>query len=124
MTYVYENPLDKGFIKINIPKRVWNKIYPNAALKWFEYHEYYVDDNSLIIQKFNYQYVNVLNLLMSPIMLLGHGLMNYKEIYNEHTKAFNQKKYGTFVSHTLWKSGWSEDLDYVIFQEKFKYMNP
>lgn len=119
MSYTYENPIVNGYLKIDIPRKIWNKIYPNCALRWFEYNEYYVNDNSLVVHSY-YRILPYINLICFPINLLAQGLANYKEVWQDTIKGLNQQKYGSFGSHTIWKSHWSEDLANVIFVQQFK----
>lgn len=120
MKYQYKNPIENGYTQIYIPKKEWNKLYPYHKLRWSQYNEYYINENSLLVHKFYYTYICYINLLFLPIMLLLVGLANYKEVLNENIKFLNQKKNGTFSSDTLWKSKFTPELEEFINEYRYK----
>jgi len=102
MSYVYVNPESKGMKKVKISRKDHNRIFTNWKLAPVDTAEYYMDDTTLVIQRFTAPWAIILNCLLFPVAVLFHGIANYKEIVEEHKRMLNQKKYGAFVSETCY----------------------
>jgi hypothetical protein len=94
MTYVYRSPLEDGFKRAYLPRKVHNRVFPRR-----KYHplmtryEYYTKGPHLRMDRFASIYVKILMVLLSPILILTMGIPN---TYREMMDLFFQKSRGGF----------------------------
>lgn len=108
MTYTYENPVDHGYKRFKLSRKDHNNLFPNRKISFlsqlrFKY-EYYYSDSFIKIQKFITIPYIMLATVLAPIAFIFYGIANFKELVNEYKRVYNQKKYGSFMSDTIWST--------------------
>lgn len=116
--YSYKNPINNGFVKFKLTKKEYNKFFKNNKINFFHKIDcYYSEDKKTIkIEKFINNFSIFINLLMFPFVFILFGVLNYKNTINEYKIMLNQKKYGNFMSYTIFDN----DQNY---QEIFNIIN-
>lgn len=108
MNYTYENPLEHGYKRFKLSRKEHNNLFPNRKISFlsqlsFKY-EYYYSDSFIKIQKFiTISYITLATVL-APIAFIFYGIVNFKELATEYKRVYNQKKYGSFMSDTIWST--------------------
>jgi hypothetical protein len=102
--YKYKNLLEQGYKQFKLTKKQHNELFPICCKKVWNKFEYYYNDNHIILHQFASPIVIVLTVIVFPIIVLINGFGNIKEIIREYRDAFNQKKYGNFISDTVWSN--------------------
>ncbi len=98
MTYTYKNPLDEGYVKLNITKKLMDdielkqRLRPNKISTMTLY--YNKEKHSFILERTTRKYIAVLNMLLFPLNCLAFGVLEYKGVWKESIQLFNQRKYG------------------------------
>ena len=101
--YEYKNPIDQGYKQFHLTKSQHNKLFEHRQIKWHDKYEYYYNDKEIIMHNYNNWKSITLYTLAFPILLIYHGLSNIKETISDYKELFNQKKYGSFVSDSVYK---------------------
>lgn len=102
MTYVYkyQPPEDSGYTKVNIPKSLHNSIFKYRQRTLFKSlfvkYEYYYNHWNIKVQVLPTFFAKVVATLSVPILLVLHGLSNYKDVFREVCRIWNPKKTGSF----------------------------
>jgi hypothetical protein len=102
--YIYKNPLENGYKQFKLTRKQHNELFKFRKLKWTDKYEYYYNDKNILIHKFASISVIILVTVLFPINLLLYGLKDINEIIEEYKKMYNQKKYGSFVSDSIWSN--------------------
>jgi hypothetical protein len=103
MSYQYKDPQDRGYKKFNLTKEQHNEIFKNRKRSWTDKYDYYYKEDRIEIHKsFNWIAV-ILNTIIFPVNLLAYGITNYKEVWKDTVRLFDQKNNGAFVSAGYWK---------------------
>jgi hypothetical protein len=102
--YIYKNPLDNGYKKFKLSKKVHNQLFKHRQIKWIDRYEYYYNDKQIILHNFYNPLAIILNTIMFPISVLLNGIINIKECWLDLKKSYNQKKYGSFSSDSIYNS--------------------
>ena len=100
--YVYEHPEDNGYTKIKVSKTKHNLVFKyDQRTLWkslFRMHEYYDNDNQVIVQHLPTVFVKVLSVILFPVSLIINGVGNYNEVLRDIKRTIWTKKYGSFSS--------------------------
>lgn len=99
MSYQYRNPLDDGFTKV--PKSKHKEIVHRYKPK-IKY-EVYENETCYLIHQFEPLWVVMVNVLLLPILVIIHGVVNIKEISVDLYRLIFQKKTGRFISEIRYK---------------------
>jgi len=83
--YEYKNPIDQGYKQFHLTKSQHNKLFEHRQIKWHDKYEYYYNDKEIIMHNYN------------------NWKSNIKETISDYKELFNQKKYGSFVSDSVYK---------------------
>lgn len=108
MIYTYEDPLTKGYSRFKLSRKQHNQLFKYRQLKWYSFlttkYEYYISPDDIRINRFVALPNIIFATILFPFMILIHGISNIKEILNEYKRAYNQKKYGSFINEHIWKT--------------------
>ena len=102
--YVYKDPCAEGYRKVKISKADHRRLFPARPLKWHNRFEYYLRDDAFLIHRFVSAPAVALNTILFPVMLLAHGLTNFKMVWRDHYGTIKQKETGSFSSDKVWSS--------------------
>jgi hypothetical protein len=94
--YTYENPLKKGYKKVNLSNQEYNQLFPVQIHNRCDSREYYIRDSDFLIHHFSSNYFIIISVLLYPVNLLSVGFRQFKELNNDFKKLLNQKEYGYF----------------------------
>ena len=108
--YKYVNPIDKGYIQFNLTKAQHNKLFPKQKKKWCNKYEYYYKNTHILLHEFTSTLGKITVTLLLPFMILFHGIKNTKEILIEYKRMLNEKKYGAFISETIWDDNKCQEI--------------
>ena len=104
MTYKYECPTERGYVKFRISRKDQNRIFKYRKWIWSINHDYYVKDNHIIMQKIPNVYGCIASTLLFPIGVLLEGLANTKKTYKDMIlRTWQCKKYGAFSSDDIYQ---------------------
>jgi hypothetical protein len=95
ITYTYQSPLEKGYTRIKVSKKLHNELFPKRKTKWHSKYHYYIKDNTLIIEKYLNVFAKLITVVLFPVIVLGVGI---PEAYRELKRNLFQRKYGSFSS--------------------------
>ncbi len=112
MSYIYEDPLNKGYKQFKLTIKQHNELFPKRKKTWKNKFEYYYNDNLILLHNFVSWLTIMLNVILFPAIVLMNGFINIKEILIDYKQIFNQKKYGSFVSDSI--SSDTETYDKVM----------
>ena len=105
MSYQYKDPTCEGFKRIKVSKNNHNKVfkYNNRTFirDLLTTVEYYEKDDCIKVQIVPSLLGKLLLIVISPIHILIHGLVN-KDAYRDILRGLFPKKYGAFLSHVFW----------------------
>lgn len=99
--YKYINPIDKGYKKFKLSKKIHNKLFKYSQIKWYDRYEYYYNDKRIIIHKFYNIYRIIIETIFFPITILFNGFLNIKSCWESLKNLHNQKKNGNFISDSI-----------------------
>jgi hypothetical protein len=104
MTYKYECPTVRGYVKFRISRKDQNRIFKYRKWIWSINHDYYVKDKHIIMQKIPNIYGCIASTLLFPVGVLLEGLANTKETYKDMIlRTWQCKKYGAFSSDDIYQ---------------------
>lgn len=110
--YHYSNPVDRGFTKFKLTKRQHNKLLKYRQMNWHDKYEYYYNDKEIIFHRLDNWKVIILTTLLFPVIVLLHGLVNFKEAWRDLKRLYKQKQSGSFVGDSVSNS--SEKYDEIM----------
>lgn len=118
-TYVYVDPLSNGYKRFFLAKKQHNELFKYDQLHWFTRYEYYISDDRIIVNRFTHPVAIAINLILFPLSLLLHGMVNFKESWTDHKKLLNEKKHGSFLSEIVWArtNTYKKIAEIVVLQE-------
>ena len=102
------NEIFKNYRKIKLSKRFHNEHFTYRQIKWYTglrtSYEYLISEENtrLILCKFTSLIGKIICCLILPIEIIVHGIGNIKELITEYKRMLFQKKYGSFLSDTIW----------------------
>ena len=100
MTYKYKDPLENGYKKIKVSKALHNSVFKHRQRTlWkdlFEKHEYYANDWCVRVEVMPTLLAKVIVVVTFPIILLIHGVANFRELKDEVYRFCNPRKTGEF----------------------------
>lgn len=104
MSYEYISPIDKGYKRFYLSRRLHNQLFPLYKTKWHRKYEYYYCEHDIRIDVFVNNFGILANLLLLPVSILWNGLGSIKEITAEVSKMLNEKETGSFYSWNIWST--------------------
>lgn len=103
MSYEYISPIDKGYKRFYLSRRLHNQLFPFHPTHWYRKYEYYWNERRISIHVFTNNWCVALETLCFPLNVLVNGLTNTKEIAETIFKLYRQKKCGSFHSYEIWR---------------------
>lgn len=100
--YKYVNPINKGYLQFKLTKKQHNKLFPKQKKKWYNKYEYYYKADHILLHEFTSTPSKIIVSLLLPFTILFYGIKNTKQVLIEFKRMLNEKKYGAFVSETIW----------------------
>lgn len=117
MGYEFKYTEDNGFQKVHISKKDHNDMFEYRQIKWCDKYEYYLNEDTgqFVMIKLTSFPAKILATVAYPLLILLHGIVNYKEVNTEIYRMWNQKKTGSFSGDDSHKSqqGWNELMSIV-----------
>ena len=101
--YTYEDPLKRGHKQFKLTKKQHNELFPRRKIRWTDKYEYYYNEYHVILHRFTNIQTKILLTILFPVMLIAHGIVNFKELIREYKRLYKEKKYGSFVSDHISK---------------------
>lgn len=95
MAYVYESPLDRGYIQVRLARAEHNAIYPYSQRSFRKTAEYYYNGNHLEVFHLIPLWWSVLMLI--PVLVIGTLVMGAPSAWKTAKRAVRQKHYGAFT---------------------------
>ena len=114
--YTYKSPIDKGYERIYLTKKVINKHFPKYMKETiFVTNEIYKKDDHLIVQSMGTKINSIFVTILFPLAVIIHGVGNLKGIFKEYKRELNPKKYGAFTENTidLKRENWKDLKEYL-----------
>lgn len=102
MSYKYESPIDRGYKRFYLSRRLHNQLFPLYKTRWYRSYEYYWSEHDIRIDVFVSNLGIALETFGFPVNILLNGLMNTKEIFRSIRKLYGQKESGSFYSWNIW----------------------
>lgn len=88
--------------QFKLTKKQHNRLFKHRQIKWCDKYEYYYNDSCVILYKFiNWKGILLMTVLF-PFNVLYAGLGDFKETISDYKKMYNQKKYGSFSSDSVY----------------------
>ena len=106
--YIYENPTERGYVQVKLPRKLHNEVFPSRKLSFlvslFSRNDYYYKEGAgFLIEHGHLKFLGkILVLLTFPVALVGHGVYNFEEIWDDRKRVLFSKKYGCFSSDMIW----------------------
>jgi hypothetical protein len=92
--YNYECPSTLGYTKFNLTAKQKKEIFPNYKQSIGIKYVYWINDNEILVQKFDSAVVKFTYVILAPILVLVGGIPNY---FEDLKNLFAQKKRGKFA---------------------------
>lgn len=108
--YVYEDPRSKGMTQFYLTRKQHNSLFEYRQMKWYHKYEYFYNDNIIIMHRYRNMLGIITQVMLFPVVVLAEGFGEFGEIIKEYKKLFNQKKYGSFTSDSVWKSPKTDNM--------------
>lgn len=102
MTYKYESPKDKGFTRVRLPRKAHNNLFPQRQFKWTRRYEYYLSADRFVVHELPSLLAQAITVLMFPLVVVGEGIFNWKDIIDTYKKMLQPKRHGAFVEEVVW----------------------
>ena len=101
MNYEYFNPLTEGYKKINVSKSLHNSVFKYRKRTvwrslWCKY-DYFANDWNIRVEQTPTMALKVVVVVTFPILLILHGLTNFRELKDEVYRFCNPRKTGSFI---------------------------
>jgi hypothetical protein len=98
--YKYINPINNGYVKFNITRKIHNEIFPRRKMGILNSTEYYYNEatNKIQIHFFYNLFAQIGGIMLFPILVILSGVINFKSAWNDLIKLLNQKKTGNFTT--------------------------
>ncbi|ELX7527357.1 hypothetical protein SKP09_004490 [Vibrio parahaemolyticus] len=117
MGYEFKYTEDNGYRKVSISKKDHNDMFQYRQIKWYYKYEYYLNEElgHFVMIRLTSAPAKLINVLGYPVMILLHGLANYKEINQYLSDMWNEKERGKFSGDDSHKNqkGWDELMSIV-----------
>lgn len=100
--YQYKSPLEKGFIKINIPKKEVKQLFPkDRKINTFNKTDcfYHPEKEIFIVEFLPNILAKIYFISIIPLAIFLYGIKGVKE---EWSSFFNVKKYGHFIEEKIY----------------------
>jgi len=98
--YKYKNKIDMGYKQIFLSRKNHNELFSKRRIKFFQKYEYYIQDNSFIMERYINIFGKVIMTFLFPVTVFL-SLKDIKKITREYAGLLKQKKYGSFVSDSV-----------------------
>lgn len=102
--YVYVDPVVNGFTKVHFTKREHNELFPNRKIDIFSRYDYYISHQKLILHRTTSRKWTAVITIGFPLVAVGYGIFNLRELLNEYRELYNQKRLGSFLSDECWSN--------------------
>ena len=103
MTYQYKSPIDRGLTRTKLSTKDHNYLFPGRKKNWRIRFEYYINEDEFVIEEYCSTIAKIIQVICFPLMVIGVGVFNFKELIDEYKRLFFQKRYGAFVSNTIYR---------------------
>lgn len=114
--YQYTDPVDNGFTKIKLTRQHHKQVFKNRPLSIFHHYDYYISDDKLILHRTTSLFWKTVVTIGFPVVALGYGIFNLKELLKEYHELYNQKRLGHFSADQCWSN--TETYQLVAFIAK------
>ncbi|EJG0999625.1 hypothetical protein C4G52_RS22205 [Vibrio parahaemolyticus] len=120
MSYEFQYTKENGYQQVQVSKKDHNAMFEYRQIKWYQKYEYYFNEERghfvmICLTSFP---AKLVNLLGYPVMLLLHGLANYKEINQEISDQWHEKERGHFSGDGCYRT--SKDWGAIMSAMKAK----
>lgn len=118
--YKYTDPITNGYTKFKLTEKQHNNLFKYRQIGTGDKYEYYYNDSQIILHRFTNWKAITLTTILFPILVILHGVINYKEAWKELIGLYNQKKLGSFSGDSV-QSGSEKYMEIMsIIKEKSK----
>lgn len=112
--YRYVSPSEQGCTLVRrIPKKVRKTLLPHRKVGILHKQEWWINDSYVEIHYLASIWGKILLTILFPVQGLIVGFFN-KELYKGYKRMYFQKKYGSFSSDRVYRSGNSEFYNTVV----------
>lgn len=101
MSYKYNNPTERGYKKFKVSRKIHNELMPNRKRNVFNKIEAYYKHNQILFEYSTNLLGKIVTVLITPYVILMHGLGSLGELRGEFSDIFNPKKRGSFTSGVI-----------------------
>lgn len=102
--YQYRDPVDNGCTKIKLTRKQHKQLFKNQPLGLVRHYDYYIGDDKLIVHRTTSLFWKTVVTIGFPIIALGYGIFNIKEVLREYHELYNEKRLGHFRSDQCWSN--------------------
>jgi len=110
--YEFKYTKENGYLQVQVSKKDHNTIFKYRQIKWYQKYEYFLNKERghFVMIRLTSLAGKLVNILCYPVIILLHGLANYKEVNQEISDQWNEKERGKFVIDDLYKDqeGWDK----------------
>jgi len=68
------------------------------------HYDYYIGDDKLILHRTTSLFWKVVITIGFPVVVLGYGIFNFKEVLKEYHELYNEKRLGHFSCDQCWSN--------------------
>lgn len=112
MSYKFKYTKDSGYQQVQMSKKDHNTIFKNRQIRWHQKYEYFLNEERghFVMICLTSLTCKLVSILGYPVMVLLHGLANYKEINQYIIDQWHEKEKGKFISDNAYRNqdGWNE----------------
>lgn len=102
--YQYTDPVDNGCTKIKLSRKQHDKLFPNRKRSIFTHYDYYIGDDKMVLHRTTSLFWKTVVTIGFPVVILGYGIFNFKEVLKEYHELYNQKRLGHFGADECWSN--------------------
>jgi len=117
MSYEFQYTKENGYQQVQVSKKDHNAMFEYRQIKWYQKYEYYLNEERghFVMICLTSVSAKLVNILGYPVMVLLHGLANYKDINQYLSDMWNEKERGKFSGDDSYRrqEGWDELMSIV-----------
>ncbi|GLT20434.1 hypothetical protein GCM10007938_42190 [Vibrio zhanjiangensis] len=117
MSYQFKYTEENGYQQVKVSKKDHNATFKYRQIKWSQRYEYYLNEERghFVMIRLTSLPAKLVSILCYPVIVLLHGLVNYKEINQEISDQWYEKVRGRFVADDCYRNqkGWDELMGIV-----------
>lgn len=117
MGYEFQYTKENGYQQVQVSKKDHNAMFEYRQIKWYQKYEYFLNEERghFVMICLTSLPAKLVNILGYPVMVLLHGLANYKEINQEISDQWHEKERGHFSGDDSYRrqEGWDELMSVV-----------